>query len=333
VWRAHRLQHRPLPPTQWLGPTKTLSTQPPRRRVANGSGYVMVRTDEISNAELGERLVEIAHDEDDGQAKTGRRFYYLALSYGYVAPDMSATPEGRKSREAAYDRVIAVLGTLRKAGMLDWEAVLDLTREIVQWQTYQSPREARARLRRTYDEDRWLGQKFYPILIVEKDTLDPVCRPMASTWQMPFASSRGYGSLTLQRDTAKMLRDRRARTGQAAVVLFVSDHDPSGFDLERAWREVLDHFNVRIAGFVRIGLTRDQVDALDKPRLRQGIEVKPSDSRAAAYIEEHGDRCWEADIVPAAVLEAAIDAEIRLWLDATAWNRRDAEIEAARRLI
>ena len=155
-----------------------------------------------------ERLIEIARDGDDGQPKTGRRFYYLALSYGYIQPDMS--PEGKASRDAAYKRVTKVLGVLRMQGRLAWDAVLDLTRELNQWQTYESPRQARAAMRRRYDEDRWLGQPHFPILIVEKDTLEPVCRPMASRWQMPFASSRGYGSLTLQHDVAEMLRDRHA---------------------------------------------------------------------------------------------------------------------------
>jgi hypothetical protein len=54
---------------------------------------------------------------------------------------------------------------------------------LTEWQTYASPREARAAMRRNYDEDRWLGQPYYPALIVEKDTMDPVCRPMAMAWQ------------------------------------------------------------------------------------------------------------------------------------------------------
>jgi hypothetical protein len=67
---------------------------------------------------------------------------------------------------------------LRRNGGLDWESVLDLTRELDQWPTYASPREACAALRGRSDEDR--------------------CRPMASDWQMPFASSRGYGSRAVE---------------------------------------------------------------------------------------------------------------------------------------
>jgi hypothetical protein len=77
-----------------------------------------------------------------------------------------------------------------------------------QWQTYGSSREARAAMRRSYDEDRWLGQPYFPVLIVEKDTLEPICQPIAQRWQMPFASSRGYSSLKLQHDVAKTLKSR-----------------------------------------------------------------------------------------------------------------------------
>ena len=88
-----------------------------------------------------------------------------------------------------------MLGILRKQDRLGWDRVLDLTRDLDQWQTFGSPREARAHMRRQYDEDRWLGQKYFPLLVVEKDTMEPVCKPMAKRWQMPFASSRGYCSM------------------------------------------------------------------------------------------------------------------------------------------
>ena len=40
-----------------------------------------------------------------------------------------------------------------------------------------------------------------------------------------------------------------------AVVYFISDLDPSGLDLQRAREEALGNFGVRVAHFVRIGLT------------------------------------------------------------------------------
>jgi hypothetical protein len=118
-----------------------------------------------------------------------------------------------------------------------------------------------------------------------------------------------------------------------AVIVFLSDHDPSGHDLERAWRQAMDDFGVWGCIFVRIALTADQVTdpGLDLDRL--SIEVKPSDSRSKAFIGEYGGRCWEADVLPAAVIAAAIDAEIESWLDIKQWKRRSTEIERARSLL
>ena len=61
--------------------------------------------------------------------------------------------------------------------------------------------------------------------------------------------------------------------------------------------------------------------------------MKDSDSRAGAYIEEYGRTCWEADVLPASVIEAAIDAAIEERLNDAIWNQRDREIERARDLL
>jgi hypothetical protein len=232
---------------------------------------------------------------------------------------MGASDAAKKARDAAYDRVLDVLGRLRMQGRLGWNMVLDLTRELVEWQTYSSPREARVYMRQRYSEDRWIGQPYYPILIVEKDTMHPICRPMAQRWQMPFASSRGYSSLTLQHDAALTLKRRRQQhPKQRPFVFFISDLDPSGLDPERRWQEVLNEFGALVE-WRRVALTLEQVR---NPRLdieRLSIEVKESDTRSKGYIEryctwfpdfetdpETGEpiaRCWEADILPASAIE------------------------------
>jgi hypothetical protein len=325
---AYRKRHAPLPNPYWVeddGRELKFSSAPSRAKNYDGTSALQL-------GELAARLLEIADDDDDGKPKTGRRFYYLALSYGHIQPDMGDTAEAKKSRNAAYDRVTDALDKLRKMGRLGWDMVLDLTRDLDQWRAYASPREARAEMRSMYDEDRWLGQRYYPIFIVEKDTMEPVCQPMAMRWRMPFASSRGNSSLKLQHDVAELLLRRHAKIGQVAIVYFVSDHDPSGFDLQRAWEEALQGFGTPVR-FVRIGLTTEQVGNSDLDIERLAIAVKPSDSRSKTYIAEHGSRCWEADVLPAAVIEQALDAHVSSWLDGRLWRRRDVEIERARGLL
>jgi hypothetical protein len=322
AWRLHQ---RPPPDVEWQGKVPIFR--------------------KVKKADLADRLLEIAEQGDDGEPKTGRRYYYLALSHGDITPDMGDSKAAKKSRDKAYDSVLDILGTLRKAGRLGWDMVLDLTRELDEWLTYASPREARAHMRRIYDEDRWLGQPYYPIFIVEKDTMEPVCKPMARRWQMPFASSRGYSSLTLQHDVAELLKRRYAQiaemlkrrhdqTGQTAIIYIVTDLDASGLDLQRAWQQAMQDFGISWhCRFVRIALTPEQVADPDLDLDRLAIAVKPSDSRAKKYIKQYGNRCWEVDILPAEIIEQTLDADVRGWLDDTLWEQRAAEIERARTLL
>jgi len=114
-----------------------------------------------------------------------------------------------------------------------------------------------------------------------------------------------------------MLIRRHAKTGQRTEILFVSDLDPSGLDLQRSWEDAMRNFGAPLhSSIVRIGLTHAQVAAIPDSD-RMALEVKPSDSRAEKFIEAHGDRCWETDVLPAATIEAAIDARINGWLDLT----------------
>ena len=97
-----------MPAPVWLGKQPKLSA---RSRTFNADG-----TPALSNAELGEHLIEIARLADDGAPKTGRRFYYLALMEGLIRPDMGADEAAKESRDAAYKRITDVLKALRMSG-------------------------------------------------------------------------------------------------------------------------------------------------------------------------------------------------------------------------
>lgn len=332
---AHRKRALPDPEIEWWGDTDPLAERV-RKTHPDGSKW-------LSEEELGEKLVDLAYSADGGAPKTGRRYYYLCISHRYIQPDMGASKEAKRERDGAYKRVLRVLKKLRMLDdRLPFYMVLDLSRELTEWQTFRSPREARRHMRDRYQEDRWIGQPFRPILIVEKDTLEPVTKPLAHGWQMPFASSRGYSSVTLQHDVAELLAKWFAQ-GQRPLVLFISDLDPSGLDLERAWKDILEGFLPEFRAeehFLRIGLNYEQVEEQDLHHL--SIEVKESDSRSENWMDSHqpagvlppdGDRCWEVDVLEADVIKTAIDRAIRARLDRSLWEQRAREIERARALL
>jgi hypothetical protein len=61
---------------------------------------------------------------------------------------------------------------------------------------------------------------------------------------------------------------------------------------------------------------------------RQYVAKSPSAVRRGGIA-----RCWEMRCLAGAGDEQAIDTVIRGWLGVDLWDRRDAEIEAARRLL
>jgi hypothetical protein len=84
---AHRKRKSPPLKILWVGSSPKLSSI---SRSFNADGTLA-----LSNAELGLLLIEISIEADNGDPKTGRRFYYLALSYGYIQPDMGASKEAK----------------------------------------------------------------------------------------------------------------------------------------------------------------------------------------------------------------------------------------------
>ena len=81
--------------------------------------------------------------------------------------------------------------------------VLDLTRELDEWRTYGSPREARADLRRALRRGPLAGAALLPDPDRREGHDGAGVQADAQRWQMPFASSRGYSSLKLQHDVAR----------------------------------------------------------------------------------------------------------------------------------
>ena len=128
---------------------------------------------------------------------------------------MSATTAGKKSRDAAQQRITTNLGALRMAGRLGWDRC---SISPVSWIASGRPTAHHATPARcyaaVYDEDRWIGQPLYPVLIVEKDTLEPVCKPSRRRWQMPvrIVARLLVTEIAVRRsaDAARPLRQDRA---------------------------------------------------------------------------------------------------------------------------
>ena len=257
----------------------------------------------------------------EAYAAAGYNLTLRQLYYQFVARDL--LPNNMQS----YKRLGAIINDARLGGLLDWNYLVDRTRnlsKLAQWATAEDAMDAIARQFRTM---MWSSQQEYVEVWVEKEALaDVVSRP-ADRWFVPYFSCRGYVSQSEMWAAAQRLLQQE-RQGRKTHVIHLGDHDPSGKDMTRDIEDRLWTFGSMVEVH-RIALNMDQVLQYDPPP----NPAKITDSRAEGYIEQYGDQSWELDALEPQVLDELIEGEILEHLDRDQWDRDHAQMEAARAVL
>ena len=146
----------------------------------------------------------------------------------------------------------------------------------------------------------WQGQDRRPEVWLEKEALATVFEPVCREYGVALQVCRGYPSISCL----------VAAASRTEHVLYFGDFDPSGQDIPRCVAEELrDTWRAEI-GLVRIALTPEQIAEHNLPP----APAKPTDSRTAGFLAEHGDGTVELDALPPDVLRSlirqAIEGEI-----------------------
>lgn len=209
----------------------------------------------------------------------------------------------------SYKRLKATLTNARLAGLIPWSMIEDRTRELKKNRYTQNLNE----IIENYRIDMWENQVFRPIILLEKDALISSIAPICSALDVAYLSTRGYCSLSTQHELAQMIN----QSDQQIVILCLSDHDPSGLDLERDHADKLELFGADVA-FKRIGLTTEQIQTHGLP----SVTVKPTDQRAFDYTLDYGDQCWELDALAPHELAKTIEAEVLCLRDEPAYQTK-----------
>lgn len=107
------------------------------------------------------------------------------------------------------------------------------------------------------------------------------------------------------------------------VLLYLGDHDPSGEDMVRDVKDRLKLMGIDDLEVRKLALTMDQVERFNPPP----NPAKLSDSRARAYVTQHGASSWEVDALQPEVLQQIIETAIRELVDVNAMNAIKAQEE------
>lgn len=259
----------------------------------------------------------IAEYDAQGYELTLRQIYYQFVSRDIIA---------NNTRE--YKNLGSVLNDARLAGLIDWNAIVDRTRNLQSVGHWDSPADIISSAAAGYHIDKWEVQRYRIEVWVEKDALIGVVERAARAEDVAYFSCRGYTSQSELWSAGRRLRSYRSG-GQIPVVLHFGDHDPSGMDMTRDIRDRLEMFSGDAIEVRRLALNFAQVEQYEPPP----NPAKLTDSRATSYISEHGNESWELDALEPSVIEQLIRSEIQELRDTYLWEKAvEKENEDKRKL-
>ncbi len=229
------------------------------------------------------------------------------LYYQFVSRDLIA------NKQSEYKRLGSVINDARLAGLIDWEAIADRTRELRALSHWDNPSSIIDAVAYSYRTDKWAKQPCRIEVWIEKDALVGVFERVCQELDVPLLSCRGYTSQSEMWGAAQRLL-RHGRRKQQVVLLHFGDHDPSGIDMTRDITERLELFGVPL-DIRRLALNMPQVEQYSPPP----NPAKETDSRFVGYIQNYGHQSWELDALEPAVLADLVRAEVTKLRDAKAW--------------
>lgn len=230
--------------------------------------------------------------EAQGFELTLRQVYYQLVARGFIP-----------NNERSYKNLGSLINDGRLAGLIDWYAIVDRTRNLRGNSHWENPESVIDSARYSYMLDRWENQPNYVEVWVEKDALIGIVSQICRELDVPHFSCRGYTSQSEMWSAAQ--RFIRQSHKESRTIIHLGDHDPSGIDMTRDIQERLDMFGADV--FVkRVALTMEQIETFNPPP----NPTKLTDARASGYIEEYGHECWELDALEPKVITSLIRDEV-----------------------
>lgn len=255
----------------------------------------------------------VAEYAAQGFSLTLRQLYYQHVARGLIP-----------NNDKEYKRLGELISEGRLAGLVDWDAIVDRTRNLVSLSHWSSPGAIVESCAEQFRYDLWADQPYRPEVWIEKDALVGVIDGVCQTLDVPFFSCRGYTSQSEMHGAAMRLA-RYARRGQTPIIFHLGDHDPSGRDMSR---DIADRLELFMGGLElrRLALNWDQIQQFSPPP----NPAKITDSRAAGYIAEFGGESWELDALEPAVLAGLIQDAVLSVRDDGIWDRSIQSQDEAR---
>lgn len=255
----------------------------------------------------------IADYQRQGFVLTVRQLYYQLVARDVVPNTIQS-----------YHRVASVINDAKLAGLIDWAAIEDRTREFVSQTRWRNGAHILQAAISGYHKDMWATQEHRAFAIVEKEALVGVLEGVCREFDMPLLAARGYPSGSVLREFAvEQILPAMVRKGQDIVLFHLGDHDPSGIDMTRDLEERLTLFTGANVMVRRLALNMPQIEEQQPPE----NPAKQTDSRFEGYAALYGESSWELDALSPSYLADLIRNAVEPFIDREAWEQVSEEIE------
>lgn len=271
--------------------------------------------------------------EGQGYDLTLRQLYYQMVAQDII-------PNNAKS----YDNLGNLINEARLMGYIDWDSIIDRTRNPKKNSHWRSPQDILSTVARQFALDKRKTQEYRPEVWVEKDALSGVIQSICEPLDVPYFSCRGYTSQSAMWAASQRLyhyimdTDGPNNYGQIPIIFHLGDHDPSGIDMSR---DIEDRLNMFLnyhweeddwepswwdggIEFQRLALNMDQIRRFNPPP----NPTKMSDGRAADYVEKHGYSSWELDALNPSQIANIIETAVAAYTDDDAMAEMTAKEDA-----
>jgi hypothetical protein len=158
---------------------------------------------------------------ENGFDLTLRQLHYQLVSRGKY-----------ENTQQNYNKLKYALVRARMMGIVDWAAIVDRTRSLRSIKHYDSAEDRFGLIHDGYAENLWDQQVNYVEVWIEKDALVGTIRKTCNAYDVPYFSCRGNSSTTALHEALERLM-LKEQDGYQPVIIFLSDHDPTGLDMER----------------------------------------------------------------------------------------------------
>lgn len=165
-----------------------------------------------------------------GYDLTLRQLYYQFVSRGYIP-----------NKDTEYKRLGGIVNDARLAGLIDWDHIIDRTRNARSLNHWNAPADIVRDMAGFFNIDKWATQPLRIEVWIEKDALVGVIDQTCRGEDVTYFSCRGYTSQSEVWGAAQRI-NKYLWAGQDVTILHLGDHDPSGIDMSRDIKDRLRLF-------------------------------------------------------------------------------------------